>query len=38
MSEEVRDFILKNGLYAIEPSGETFAITAPEGNYALQEW
>jgi hypothetical protein len=31
-------FALKNGFYVIEPSGETFVITAPEGVYSPREW
>jgi hypothetical protein len=26
------------GLYVIEPSGEEFAITVPEGEYSPREW
>ena len=33
-----RIFALKNGFYAIEPSGDTFTITAPEGIYSPKEW
>ena len=38
MNNNVRDFALKNGFYAIEPSGETFAITVPSGTYSPREW
>ena len=38
MNNNVRDFALKNGFYAIEPSGETFAITVPAGIYSPKEW
>ena len=38
MNNNVRDFALKNGFYAIEPSGETFTITVPEGIYSPKEW
>jgi hypothetical protein len=31
-------FAMKNGFYVIEPSGETFIITAPEGDYSPREW
>jgi hypothetical protein len=31
-------FAIKNGFYVIEPSGETFIITAPEGEYLPREW
>lgn len=35
MEKNVKNYILKKGLYAIEPSGETFNITSPEGP---REW
>jgi hypothetical protein len=38
MSESEKIFALKNGFYVIEPSGETFTITAPEGVYSVREW
>jgi len=38
MSESEKTFALKNGFYVIEPSGETFDITAPEGIYSPREW
>ena len=31
MTKTVRDYALSKGLFAIEPSGETFNITAPKG-------
>jgi len=31
-------FAMKCGFYVIEPSGETFTITAPEGEYSPKEW
>ena len=31
-------FALKNGFFVIEPSGETFNITTPEGLYSPREW
>jgi hypothetical protein len=31
-------FAMKNGFYVIEPSGETFTITVPEGIYSPREW
>jgi hypothetical protein len=34
--DEEKDYALKKGLYVIEPSGETFNITAPAGS--PQEW
>ena len=37
-NENEKTFALKNGFYVIEPSGETFAVTAPEGIYSPREW
>ena len=37
MSDTLRAYILKNGLYAIEQSGDTVQISVPEGN-AVREW
>jgi hypothetical protein len=36
--DNVKTFAMKNGFYVIEPSGETFVITAPEGEYSPREW
>ena len=36
MSENVRKYVLRQGLFAIEPSGETFNIFPPEGQ--PKEW
>jgi hypothetical protein len=33
-----KEFALKNGFYVIEPSGEEFFITVPEGIYSPHEW
>jgi hypothetical protein len=33
-----KEFAMKNGFYVIEPSGETFTVTAPEGAYSPREW
>jgi hypothetical protein len=38
ISDTVKKFALKKGFYVIEPSGETFNITVPEGEYAVREW
>ncbi|MDR2588696.1 MAG: hypothetical protein LBC67_04635 [Spirochaetales bacterium] len=38
MSESLRVYALKKGFYVIEPSGETFNITAPGGKYRPREW
>ena len=37
-NDNVKAFTLRNGLYVIEPSGETFTITVPEGIYSPREW
>jgi hypothetical protein len=37
-NDNVKEFTMKNGFYIIEPSGETFIITAPEGEYSPREW
>jgi hypothetical protein len=29
---------LNTGFYVIEPSGDTFSITKPEGKYRVREW
>jgi hypothetical protein len=36
MTKNVRQYILTQGMFAVEPSGETFNITAPEGQ--PREW
>ncbi|MDR2629638.1 MAG: hypothetical protein LBC60_01795 [Spirochaetaceae bacterium] len=36
--ESEKTYALKNGFYVIEPSGDTFAITKPEGKYRPREW
>ena len=36
MTSTVRDYILSQGLFAVEPSGETFNITPPQGQ--PKEW
>lgn len=33
-----KTYALKKGFYVLEPSGETFAITVPEGSYHPHEW
>jgi hypothetical protein len=34
-----KNYALKNGLYVLEPSGETFTITEPKaGGYSPREW
>ncbi|MDR1211462.1 MAG: hypothetical protein LBK40_04440 [Spirochaetaceae bacterium] len=37
-SESEKIAALKKGLYVIEPSGDTFAITEPKGSYHPREW
>ena len=37
MSESVRNFAIKSGLYVIEPSGDTVRINIPEG-FKPREW
>lgn len=37
-SESEKAYALKNGLYVIEPSGDTFTITEPSGKYHPREW
>ena len=37
-SENEKAYTLKNGLYVIEPSGDTFTITEPSGKYHPREW
>jgi hypothetical protein len=37
-SDNVKTFAMKNGFYVIQPSGETFIITVPEGEYSPREW
>jgi hypothetical protein len=31
-------FAMKNGFYVLEPSGETFTITEPNGDNSPREW
>jgi hypothetical protein len=38
MSESEKKYALKKGFYVIEPSGETFNITKPEGAGAPKAW
>jgi Holliday junction resolvase len=38
MNENEKRYALKKGFYVIEPSGETFIITPPEGDYSPREW
>jgi hypothetical protein len=37
-NDNEKTFAMKNGFYVIEPSGETFTITAPQGEYSPREW
>jgi hypothetical protein len=38
INESEKIFALKNGFYVIEPAGDTFTITVPEGDYSPREW
>ena len=38
MKGKEKDFALRSGLYVVEPSGEEFVITVPEGIYSPREW
>ena len=38
INDTVKTFALEKGFYVIEPSGEEFAITVPEGVYSPREW
>jgi len=38
MDDEVREYAFRTGLYVIVPSGETFDIFIPEGEYSPKEW
>ncbi|GHV86701.1 hypothetical protein AGMMS50230_23090 [Spirochaetia bacterium] len=38
MTKNVKDYALQNGFYVIEPTGETFSITVPEGDYTPKTW
>ncbi|MDR0457156.1 MAG: hypothetical protein LBH20_10795 [Treponema sp.] len=37
-NDNEKAFAMKNGFYVIEPSGETFTITEPTGDYSPREW
>jgi len=37
-NDNEKTFAMKNGFYTIEPSGDTFTITVPEGAYSPREW
>ncbi|MDR0388325.1 MAG: hypothetical protein LBH57_09860, partial [Treponema sp.] len=37
-NESEKTYALKKGFYVIEPSGDTFTITEPAGNYHPHEW
>jgi hypothetical protein len=38
MNDDMRNFVLQNGFYAIQPSGDTFNIAVPKGKYHPREW
>jgi hypothetical protein len=37
-NDNEKAFAMKNGFYVIEPSGETFTIIEPKGDYSPREW
>jgi hypothetical protein len=37
-NDSEKTYALKNGFYVIEPSGDTFTIIEPKGNYYPHEW
>jgi chromosome segregation ATPase len=37
-NDREKTYALKNGFYVIEPSGDTFTIIEPKGNYYPHEW
>jgi hypothetical protein len=37
-NDNEKEFAMKNGFFVIEPSGETFSITEPKGDYSPREW
>jgi predicted AAA+ superfamily ATPase len=37
-NDNEKEFAMKNGFYVIVPSGKTFTITVPEGDYSPREW
>ena len=38
MIKTVKEYAFKNGFYVIEPSGDTFKITPPKGDYKPKVW
>jgi len=38
INDNEKTFALENGFYLIEPSGEEFTITVPEGEYSPRKW
>jgi hypothetical protein len=38
VSESVKNYALSKGFYVLEPSGDTFTITEPKGEYHPREW
>jgi predicted RNase H-related nuclease YkuK (DUF458 family) len=38
MTDNEKAFAFKNGFYVLEPSGDTFTIAVPEGNYSVKEY
>ncbi|MDR1250478.1 MAG: hypothetical protein LBK63_14410, partial [Treponema sp.] len=38
VSESVKNYALSKGFYVLEPSGDTFTIIEPKGEYHPHEW
>jgi hypothetical protein len=38
MTKNVREYAFKNGFYVVEPSGDTFNILEPKGDYKPKVW
>jgi hypothetical protein len=38
MTKTVKEYAFKNGFYVLEPSGDTFTISVPKGDYKPKAW
>jgi hypothetical protein len=38
MTDNEKTYAFKCGFYVIEPTGETFSISEPKGDYSIQEY
>ena len=38
IDDDIKEYAFKTGLYVVVPSGETFDIFIPEGDYSPREW